>query len=70
MSLKAVIDWSVCSGTSNCAEEAPEAYEVNDRGLAVFVAGRATDEAILAGARSCPVGAIRVVDQDGKQVYP
>lgn len=70
MSLKVVIDWNVCSGTSNCMEEAPEAYEVNDRGLAVLKPGRLSDEAILIGARACPVDAIRVYDETGRQVHP
>jgi len=51
-------------------EEAPEAYEVNDRGLAVLKPGSVSDEAILVGARACPVDAIRVYDETGRQVHP
>lgn len=70
MSLKVEIDWNVCSGTSNCMEEAPDVYEVNDRGLALVRPGAHSDEEILAGARSCPVDAIKVFDATGRQVYP
>ncbi len=70
MSLKVVIDLSICSGTSNCMEESPDAYAVNDRGLAFVRPGAHSDEELLAGARSCPMDAIRVYDAAGKQVYP
>lgn len=70
MSLKVVIDLSLCSGTSNCVEDAPEAFDVNERGLAVLRPGTHADEVLLRGARSCPVDAIVVYDATGKQVHP
>lgn len=68
---RVVIDHSTCSGTSNCAEAAPEAYEVNDRGLAVVRSGCPDEEAYLEGAKACPVDAISVYDAaTGTKVYP
>lgn len=64
------IDHSICSGTSNCAEEAPDAYEINDRGLAVLKPGDHPLEALCRGAESCPVEAIRVYDATGRRIYP
>jgi len=64
------IDRKVCVGTSNCAEEAPRAYEMDDRASPHARPG-ATDDDILRGAEACPVGAITVFDPTtGKQVYP
>jgi ferredoxin len=71
VSLRVVIDLNVCSGTSNCVEDAPEAYELNERGLAMLRPGRHSDEVLLRGARTCPVEAISVYDTEtGKKIYP
>lgn len=64
------IDARVCVGTSNCAEAAPGAYEMDDQATPHVVPG-ATDQDIVAGAEACPVGAITVFETStGKQVYP
>lgn len=71
MALRVEIDPALCIGSSNCMEEAPEAYEVNDHGLAEVVAPVPADEALLRGARACPVQAIRLYDPaTGRKVYP
>jgi ferredoxin len=70
VSLKVVIDLEICSGTSNCNEESPDAYEVDDRGLAFLKAGIFPDEVLLAGARACPMDAIKLYDASGRQVHP
>lgn len=64
------IDHRTCSGTSNCAEESPEVFEVNERGLSVVRPGEHSLEAVLRGAQACPVDAIRVFDASGKQLHP
>lgn len=64
------IDASLCIGSSNCMEEAPDAYEVNDRGIAVLLHPPAADDELLTGARACPVDAIRVYDSSGRRVHP
>ena len=65
------IDPDLCIGTSQCAEVAPDAYEMNaDHTLSVLKAA-AKAESILNGAMSCPVGAITLFDAEtGKQVFP
>ena len=68
--MRVVIDPRLCIGSSNCAEEAPEAFVVDERGLARLVAPTAPDEALLRGARACPVDAIRVTDSAGRGVHP
>lgn len=67
---RVVIDPSLCIGSSNCMEEAPDAYEVNERGVAELIAPTAPSEEILRGARACPVDAIAVFDETGRRLHP
>ncbi len=68
--MKARVDPRVCIGSSNCVESAPEAYEMDERGVAAVVGGGASDDALLVGARGCPVGAIEVFDETGRRIFP
>lgn len=71
MKYRVVIDYSLCAGTSNCVEAAPGAYGLNERGLSVVKAACTDEEAILEGARSCPVEAITVYDAvTGERIHP
>lgn len=71
MKYRVVVDHSICAGTSNCVETAPDAFALNDRGLAVVLTGCTDDEAILRGAQSCPVEAITVYDATtGERIHP
>jgi ferredoxin len=57
-------------GTSNCAEAAPAAYEMDDQAQP-HVRDGADPAALLCGAEACPVGAITVIDTTtGRQVFP
>ncbi|GDX83099.1 hypothetical protein LBMAG42_49100 [Deltaproteobacteria bacterium] len=68
--LRVVIDRRICVGTSNCAEEAPEGYEMNEDG-SPRVSPAAAAAALLAGAHACPVGAISCFDvATGRRVFP
>ncbi len=68
--LRVVVDKRICVGTTNCAEAAPDAYDVGDSGIAEALEG-ASNEAMLAGARACPVGAITLHDlATGQLVTP
>jgi ferredoxin len=65
------IETSICIGSSNCMEEAPDAYTVDERGLAALIQPTAPDDRLLAGARACPVDAIRIFDiATGRRVHP
>lgn len=71
MKYRVEIDLAICAGTSNCMEIAPDAYEVNDQGVAVLKPGCADEEQYLEGARSCPMDAIRVYDaKTGARIHP
>ncbi|MDP2306664.1 MAG: ferredoxin [Pseudomonadota bacterium] len=68
---RVIINEKLCIGSSNCMEEAPDAYEVDERGIAVLVASsQPSDEALLRGARACPVDAIQLFDEAGRRVHP
>ncbi len=69
MTYRVTIDLTRCIGSSNCAEDAPDAFVVDDRGLARLLPG-ATDAAALRGARACPVEAIVVQTANGESIHP
>ncbi len=71
MAYKVQIITSLCCGTSNCVEEAPEAFEMDeDRGLALVRSPQASDGDLLRGAEACPMQAIQLTDPTGRRVYP
>lgn len=64
------IDRRTCVGTTNCAEAAPGAYEV-DQDCRPLLRADAADDDVVLGAEACPVCAIIVVENaSGRQVYP
>lgn len=70
MKLRAEIDRKLCCGTSNCAEAAPDAYEMDDRNEPHVLAG-ASDAGLRAGAEACPMSAITLVDiETGRKEFP
>ena len=62
------IDKSLCSGFGSCAEHAPGSLRIGDDGLASVTHGQTADAAVVEAAATCPMGAIAVFDEDGKQV--
>ena len=68
MSYRIVIDRDACSGFATCADLDPETFGLGDDGIAVALVDRTDREAAVAAARACPMGAIRVVDEDGGTV--
>ena len=70
-SLRVRIDRSLCVGFGDCIEEAPEAFVLDDEGVAVFACPDRVDrERLLRACDACPVDAITVWDADGKQIVP
>lgn len=70
--MKIKIDRELCIGVGTCVVLAENTFELDDELIAVQKSSnkRDSDEDILAGAKSCPVLAIILEDEDGKQVYP
>jgi len=66
------VDHAVCIGAAPCTAMAPGSFVLDDGGKAVILSTIDADDqdTILNAARSCPVGAIRIKDAEGKQVFP
>lgn len=64
MSYRIVIDGLACSGFGDCADLAPDVFEVDSHGKALLRVGTSSDPAVLEAAVACPMGAISVTDED------
>jgi len=67
------IDRNLCIGAASCVAVAPKAYSLDGEAKAIILptAAEETDQAIIDGAKSCPVAAIIITDvTTGKQVFP
>jgi ferredoxin len=71
MALEIKVDEDECIGCGECAETAPNTFEVNDDNVAeVKVAAGDDEDTIVEAAKNCPVEAITVMSADGKQLAP
>jgi ferredoxin len=66
------IDRTLCVGFEDCLAEAPEAFLLDDEGIAVFQedAASTSRERIMAACDSCPVDALTAFDENGEQLIP
>lgn len=66
------IDRNLCIGAATCVALAPKAWALDDEAKAIILdtAAEETDEALLEAAKGCPVMAIIITDENGKQIYP
>jgi ferredoxin len=65
------IDRTLCVGFGDCVTEAPEGFKLDDQGVAVFVQPDGVDrDRLLRACDACPVDAITVWDEEGRQVVP
>jgi ferredoxin len=58
------IDGSICSGFGDCADLAPDVFELDSHGKALLRVGTSLDPAVLEAAAACPMGAISVIEED------
>lgn len=69
--LRVRIDRSLCVGFGDCITQAPEAFVLDDAGIAVFVQPETVErERLLRACDDCPVDAITVWDETGAQIVP
>jgi ferredoxin len=69
--LRIVIDRDQCVGFGDCVTEAPEAFALDDETVAVFLEPSAVERArLLSACDACPVDAIAVYDERGRQIVP
>lgn len=68
---KVEVDRELCIGAAPCVTIAPGVFQLDEENKAYIVDQNGADaETILLAAQSCPVQAIIVYDEDGKQIYP
>ena len=69
--LRVRIDRSLCVGFGDCIAEAPAAFRLDDEGVVVFAAPHQVDrERLLQACDACPVDALTVFDEEGRQIVP
>lgn len=66
------IDRDLCIGAATCVALAPKAWALDDEAKAIILdtTEEETDEALMEAAKGCPVMAIFITDETGKQIYP
>lgn len=72
MKYKIIIDRNLCIGAATCIAVAPKAFALDNEAKAILLptANEESDQTIFDAAKSCPVAAIILKDETGKQVYP
>lgn len=69
--LTILIDPDLCVGFGDCVTASPEAFELDEDGIAVFRAPETVPrERLLEACDACPVDALTVLDEDGRQLVP
>lgn len=69
---KVEVDRDLCIGAASCVAIAPDAWELDPENKAVLKKTWKNHDAqtLIDAAKACPVMAIRVFDEQGKQIYP
>jgi ferredoxin len=69
--LRIVIDRDECVGFGDCVKEAPEGFTLDEDTVALFLKPEAVErERLVRACDACPVDAITVWDESGKQIVP
>ena len=69
--LKVRIDRTLCVGFGDCITAAPEAFVLDDDGVAVFTAPESISrDKLVEACKQCPVDALTVWDETGTQLAP
>lgn len=69
--MKIKVDRNLCIGAGTCTVIAPEVFELDSELKSVVKDPKgAPDDRIIDAAKSCPVLAIILEDDDGKQIFP
>ena len=69
---KIYIDRKACIGIATCVVIAPDAFDLDDEGIAIIKEGaeKLDDNKLLMAAQSCPVLAIHLFDEEGTRIFP
>lgn len=66
------VDRNLCIGAASCVALAPKAFKMDEENKAVLMDSWTEEdqEILIAAAKSCPVDAIIIKDNEGKQLWP
>lgn len=66
------IDRNLCIGAATCVAIAPKAWALDNEAKAIILdtADQESDETLIEAAKGCPVQAIFITDDTGKQIFP
>jgi len=66
------IDRLICVGFETCVEVAPDLFEMDEEGIAIFTSDTSAvdKETVLEACKECPVDALVVLDASGNQLHP
>ena len=68
---KIVVDKNVCIGAGSCVVVTPGVFQLDKENKAYIVdPNTANEDELLLSAQSCPVLAIKLYDEEGKQIWP
>lgn len=71
MPYRADVDRNLCVSTASCIAVATSTFELDAEGVSTVKKQNGdTDGLILEAAKSCPVNAISVYDDQGKKIWP
>lgn len=70
--IEVILDKDLCIGAGSCAALASQTFGLDEKGIAFIIENNEYDtlEEILAGAQSCPVFAIKILDENKNQLWP
>lgn len=70
--LTVLVDRNLCIGAATCVAVAPKTYALDNEAKAIILDSASQDlpETIIDGAKACPVAAIIITDEAGKQIFP
>ena len=66
------IDRLICVGFETCVEVAPDLFQTDEEGIAIFTSNtnEVDKETVLEACKECPVDALVVLDASGNQLHP
>ena len=66
------IDRLICVGFETCVEVAPDLFDMDEEGIAIFTSdtNEVDKEVVLGSCKECPVDALVVLDASGNQLHP
>lgn len=66
------VDRDLCIGAGSCVAVAPKSFALDNEAKAIVLPTTSEDDdnTLMESAKSCPVAAIILTDETGKQVFP